>query len=129
MKYSMKRQFAFIFISLIMGTILLCLLLNSTLLGTYYLNKKKNALVSAYYSINAASRAGDITSEEYDIELKKICEKYNIQVLVADGESEAVKYSMNDPQAVLRKLFDHIFLGVNEEELLLNTSKYKMQVA
>lgn len=128
MKYSMKRQFAFIFISLITGTILLCLLLNTTLLGTYYLNKKKNALVSAYRSINAASNAGDITSAKYDIELRKICEKYTIQVLVADGESEAVKYSMNNPQTVLKRLFDNIFLGVDEEELLLNTPKYKMQV-
>ena len=46
MKYSMKRQFAFIFITLITGTILMCLILNSTLLGTYYLNKKQNAPVS-----------------------------------------------------------------------------------
>lgn len=129
MKYSMKRQFAFLFILLITGMILLCLLLNSTLLGTYYLNKKQNALVSAYYSINAASNAGDITTEEYDIELKKICEKYNIQVLVADGESEAVKYSMNDPQTVLKQLFDNIFLGVDEEHLLQNTKNYKMRRA
>ena len=86
------------------------------------------ALVSAYYSINEASSAGDIISEEYDIELKKICEKYNIQVLVADGESEAIKYSMNDPRNVLKQLFDHIFLGVDEEGLLLNTANYKMQV-
>lgn len=128
MRYSMKRQFAFLFISLITGTILLCLILNSTLLGTYYLNKKKNALVSAYHSINAASKAGDITSEKYDIELKKICEKYDIQVLVADGESEAVKYSMNDPRAVLKRLLDNIFLGVDEGELLLNADAYKMQV-
>lgn len=128
MRYSMKRQFAFLFISLITGTILLCLILNSTLLGTYYLNKKKNALVSAYHSINAASKAGDITSEKYDIELKKICEKYDIQVLVADGESEAVKYSMNDPRAVLKQLLDNIFLGVDESELLLNADAYKMQV-
>ncbi len=128
MKYSMKRQFAFIFITLITGTILLCLLLNTTLLGTYYLNKKENALVSAYHSINAASSAGDITSEEYDIELRKICEKYTIQVLVADGESEVVKYTMNNPQTVLKSLFDNIFLGVDEEDLLLDTSKYKMRV-
>ena len=128
MKYSMKRQFAFLFITLITGTILLCLILNSTLLGTYYLNKKKNALVSAYYSINAASNAGDITSEEYDIELIKICEKYNIQVLVADRESEALKYSMNDPQTVLKRLLDNIFLGVDEEGLLLNADTYKMQL-
>lgn len=106
----------------------MCLILNSTLLGTYYINKKQNALVSAYNSINEASSAGDITSEEYDIELKKICDKYNIQVLVADGESEAVKYSMNDPKTVLKQLFDNIFLGVDEESLLLNTDNYKMQV-
>lgn len=128
MKYSMKRQFAFLFIILITGTILLCLLLNSTLLGTYYLNKKQNALVSAYHSINEASSAGDIATEEYDIELKKICEKYDIQVLVADGKSEIVKYSMNDPQVVLRQLFDNIFLGVDEERLLQNTASYKMRL-
>lgn len=128
MKYSMKRQFAFIFITLITGTLLLCLILNSTLLGTYYINRKQNALVSAYYSINEASSAGDITSEEYDIELKKICDKYNIQVLVADGKSEAVKYSMNDPKTVLKQLLDNIFLGVDENSLLLNTDNYKMQV-
>ncbi len=128
MKYSMKRQFAFIFITLITGTLLLCLILNSTLLGKYYINKKQNALVSAYNSINEASRAGDITSEEYDIELKKICDKYNIQVLVADGASEAVKYSMNDPRAVLKQLLDNIFLGVDEDSLLLSTDNYKMQV-
>lgn len=128
MKYSMKRQFAFLFITLITGTILLCLLLNSTLLGTYYLNKKQNALVSAYHSINEASSAGDIATEEYDIELKKICEKYDIQVLVADGKSEIVKYSMNDPQTVLKQLFDNIFLGVDEEQLLQNTVNYKMRL-
>lgn len=128
MKYSMRRQFAFIFITLITGTLLLCLILNSTLLGTYYINRKQNALVSAYYSINEASSAGDITSEEYDIELKKICDKYDIQVLVADGKSEAVKYSMNDPKAVLKQLLDNIFLGVDEDSLLLNTDNYKMQV-
>lgn len=128
MKYSMKRQFAFIFITLITGTLLLCLILNSTLLGSYYINKKQNALVSAYHSINEASSAGDITSEEYDIELKKICDKYNIQVLVVDGESEAVKYSMNDPKTVLKQLLDNIFLGVDEDSLLINAENYKMQV-
>lgn len=128
MKYSMKRQFAFLFITLITGTILLCLLLNSTLLGRYYLNKKQNALVSAYHSINEASSAGDIATEEYDIELKKICEKYDIQVLVADGKSEVVKYSMNDPQVVLKQLFDNIFLGVDEEQLLQDTANYKMRL-
>ena len=67
-------------------------------------------------------------SEEYDIELKKICEKYNIQVLVADGESEAVKYSMNDPRTVLKQLLITFFLVWMKKVFFLNTDEYKMQV-
>ena len=81
MKYSLRRHFGIIFISLITGTILMCLLLNTTLLEKYYINNKINALIGAYNSINAASNAGDITTEDYDIELQKICGKYNINVL------------------------------------------------
>lgn len=128
MKYSMKRQFAVVFLALIAGTILLCLILNTTLLGKYYINKKQNALVRAYNSINEASSAGDITTDAYDIELQKIREKYNIHVLVVDGESEVVKFSMSNPEIVLKQLFDHIFLGVDEENLLLSTDDYKMKV-
>ncbi len=128
MKYSMKRQFAFVLLALVTGMILLCLILNTTLLGRYYINKKQNALVRAYASINEASRQGDITTEAYDIELQKIREKYNIHVLVADSESQAVKFSMSDPETVIKQLLDHIFLGVSEENLLLSTDNYKMQV-
>lgn len=127
MKYSMKRQFAVVLLALVTGTILLCLILNTTL-EKYYINKKQNALVRAYVSINEASSEGDITTEAYDIELQKIREKYNIHVLVVDDESAAIKFSMSDPETVLKQLLDHIFLGVNEENLLLNTDKYKMQV-
>lgn len=128
MKYSMRRQFAMMFIMLVTGTILLCLILNSTLLEKYYINNKKNALIKAYYSINQASSEGDITSDEYDIELRKICEKYNIHVLVADSESETIKASMNDPEIAIKHLFDNIFRGVNEEQLLLSSDNYKIQI-
>lgn len=128
MKYSMKRQFALVLLALVAGMILLCLILNTTLLGKYYIDKKKKALVRAYVSINEASREGDINTETYDIELQKIREKYNIHVLVVDSDSQVIKFSMNDPETVLKQLLDHIFLGVNEENLLLNTEDYKMQV-
>lgn len=128
MKYSMKRQFAFIFFIMITGTILLCLVLNSTLLGRYYINKKTNALLGAYNSINEASIAGDITSDDYDIELQKICGKYNISVLVADSDSRTVKASMNDPEVVIKQLLNNIFNGANEDGLLRETEHYKIQI-
>lgn len=128
MKYSLKRHLGIIFISLITGTILMCLLFNSTLLEKYYIDKKINALISAYYSINAASIAGDIRTDSYDIELQKICGKYNINVLVADSDSEMIKTSMSDSEFVIKHLLHNIIKGVDQEEVLQEGNNYKMQI-
>ena len=128
MKYSMKRQFVFIFVMLITGTILLCLLANSTLLEKYYINNKKNALIKAYRSINEASNAGDITSEFYDIELQKIRDKYNINVLVLDSDSRMIKATMVDQEFAIKHLLNNIFYGVNKEDVLLEADGYMIQI-
>ena len=128
MKYSLKRHFVIILISLVSGTILMCLLLNSTLLERYYINNKIKALIRAYVSINEAANAGDITSDTFDIELQKICGKYNINVLVADSDSETLKTSMGDPDFMIRHLLNNIIIGVDQEEVLRETDNYKMQI-
>ena len=128
MRYSMKRQFVFIFIMLITGTILLCLLANSTLLEKYYINNKKNALIQAYLSINKASSEGDITSELYDIELQKIRDKYNINVLILDSDSRMVKTTMVDQEFAVKHLLNNIFYGVNKEDVLLEKNGYMIQI-
>ena len=128
MKYSLKRHFVVIFISLVAGTILLCLLLNSTLLERYYTNNKINALIQAYESINEASNAGDITSDTFDIELQKICGKYNINVLVVDSDSKTIKTSLSDPNYMIRHLLNNIIIGVDEVDILRETDDYKMQI-
>ena len=128
MKYSLKRHFVIILISLVAGTILMCLVLNSTLLERYYIDNKINALIKAYESINEASNAGDITSDTFDIELQKICGKYNINVLVADSDSETVKTSMSDPDFVIRHLLNNIIIGVDQKDVLRETDNYKMQI-
>lgn len=128
MKYSLKRHFAVILISLVAGTILVCLLLNSTLLERYYTNNKINALIKAYATINEASNNGTITSDSFDIELQKIYGKYNITVLVADSDSETVKTSMSDPNYVVKHLVNNIIMGVDHGEVLRETDNYKMQI-
>ena len=128
MKYSMKRQFVFIFILLLTSTILLCLLANSTLLEKYYINNKKTVLIKSYASINAASNAGDITSELYDIELQKIRDKYNINVLVLDSDSKMVKTTMIDQEFAIKHLLNNIFYGVNKEDILVDCKNYMIQI-
>lgn len=128
MKYSLKRHFVVIFISLVAGTILLCLFLNSTLLERYYTENKIKALIQAYESINEAANAGDITSDTFDIELQKICGKYNINVLVVDSDSKTIKTSLSDPNYMIRHLLNNIIIGVDEEDILRETDDYKMQI-
>ena len=128
MKYSLKRHFVIILISLVAGTILMCLLLNSTLLEKYYTNNKINALIRAYISINEAANTGDIMSDSFDIELQKIYGKYNINVLVADSDSETIKSTMNDPNYVIRHLLNNIIIGVDQKDILRETDNYKMQI-
>ena len=128
MKYSLKRHFVVILISLVAGTILMCLLLNSTLLERYYTNNKINALIRAYLSINEAAVTGDITSDSFDIELQKICGKYNINVLVADSDSETVKSTMSDPNYVIKHLLNNIIIGVDQKGVIRETDNYKMQI-
>ena len=47
-KYSINRQFAFIFIALMSGTILLCWFLNNIFLEEYYIKNKQSVLMDAY---------------------------------------------------------------------------------
>lgn len=108
-KHSIKKQFAAIFIGMMTGTILMCWFVNSTLLESYYIQHKQKALHSAYEQINAASTHGNLTSDEFDIELRKICGKYNISMVVMDADAEAIKASDNDYKMLTKQLLDNLF--------------------
>lgn len=108
-KHSIKKQFAGIFIGLMAGTILLCWFINSTFLESYYVRNKQQALHSAYERINSASSDGNLTSDEFDIELQKICGKYNISMVVIDAEARAVKAYSNDYKVLVKRLLDNLF--------------------
>ncbi len=113
--HSIKRQFAAIFIGMMTGTILLCWFINSTLLENYYIRNKEQILHAAYASINAASTNGNLTSEEYDIELQKICGKYNISMVVIDAKAQTVKASGNGDEVLVRRLLDNFFSSFCQE--------------
>lgn len=108
-KHSIKRQFAGIVIGLVTGIILLCWFINSTLLESYYIKIKQQALLEAYESINEAAVSGIISSEEFDIELQMICGKYNISMVVVDADASTIKASSHDSQMLVRQLMDNVW--------------------
>ena len=111
MKYSIRKQFAAIFCLLMAGTILLCWFINNTFLEDYYLNNKQDALMTGYRMINRASSEGKIDSEEFEIEIQKICEKSNINFIILDAGSRTLKTSTHDYEILSRQLLNNIFSG------------------
>ncbi len=109
MRHSIRKQFAFIFIGLITGTILACLLVNNIFLEKFYLNNKQKVLRGAYDKINQASVEGGINTESFDIELWKICGTYNISVIIMDADSKTLKTSGNDVDILGKQLLDNLF--------------------
>ncbi len=119
MSHSIRKQFAFIFIGLMTGTIMACLIVNNIFLEKYYLKNKQKVLLNAYDKISVASMEGDISSESFDIELRKICGKYNISVIIMDADSRMLKTSGNDVDILGRQLLDNLFNKTEGQRKLL----------
>ena len=127
MKYSIKLQFAFTFIGLLAGTIILCWFINTTFLEKFYIQDKQDVLIHAYDSINEATANGSIDSDEFDQDLQKICEAKNLAVIVIDAESQTIKSTAHNDQMMARRLFDNFF-GPNKErtQFLQENKNYVM---
>lgn len=116
MRYSMKRQFAFIFISLMMGTILLCWFLNNTLLEKYYFENKKEIIYQAYNTIEGSVEKGKLYSSDFISELYQICEKYNISIMMMNVDSQIPICVGSEKEVMQQALFDNIFGRLKEKE-------------
>lgn len=128
-RHSIRVQIALIFIAVMACTIGLCWLINTFFLEGYYQQKKQIALIDAYVSMNEAVNNGDITSDEFDEELRGICDRYNISVIVLDAESNTIKSSSRNTDTLVRRLYDHTFSPFqNDQEIVITTDNYEMAV-
>lgn len=124
MKRSIKQEIAFIFISVMAGTIILCWIVNNCFLEDFYIRNKKDAINDVYLRINAATTSGDISSEWFDLELRKICDMYNISILVIDARSDMVKSTSRDAEKLMRRLYDNFFSPDADIGYLAESDKY-----
>lgn len=128
MKYSMKQEIAGIFIAVMAGTIILAWFANNTFLEKYYVSNKTETIKSAYERLNQATTQGDIVSEEFDLELRRLCDMYNISVVVIDAQSNTIKSSSRDTNLLIRRLYDNIFKMNTNDKNVEETEKYSLAV-
>lgn len=123
MKYSIKKQIACIFIGLMAGTILLCWFINSTFLEKYYVSSRIKVILSAYEQINLAIENGNITSEEFDVTLQRIGNRYDISMVILDGDSQTIKIIGSETDTLEKSLKDNFFKGNVTGDIMIDKNQ------
>lgn len=109
MKHSIRRQFALIFIGLMTGIILVCLLWDHLFLEDYYIRSKIKVIKDAYYTIGRAANSDTYSTETFREELDSICSVNNITVCVMDANSQTRYSSRNGGRELENLLVGYVF--------------------
>ncbi len=121
------------FILTMMFVLFLCWLTNSAYLGRYYLWNKENAIYNAYLQFTRAADEDILNTDEFDITWQRICNKYNISVIILDADSKTVKCSAGDAEFLMRQLMDCFFNRESIEKnqnprIIKEENNYTMQI-
>ena len=108
---SIKKQFALVFMLVLTGTILLCFLINQFCLQKFYIHNKKKVLLRTYHTISESVSGGNLTSEEFQMELEKLVGRYNLDILVMNANAVPLLYTISDVQ-LLKVQFFELALGL-----------------
>ena len=117
MKYSIKRQFALIFMGVMAGMILLCILVNNLFLEQYYIRSKTNVIYDAYSTISQAANSDAYGTAEFTEQLNDVCSIYNITICIMDADSQMKYESVNGGRELETQLFTYFFGFYNSQEV------------
>ena len=105
---SISRTYSLIFIAVFAFAMLILFIANNLLLKKFYMRNKQNEIIESYNSINAAEARNAFDTEEYDNEILHICEKYSLDLLVMDSNSQMIKFTGKDAEILKMRLWDRI---------------------
>ena len=127
MKRSLTKQIMVIMMSLVVGTIVICFLLNTTFLGTFYTMQKKNLLMESYETIQDASDEGSLYSSEFDQDFDKMCSNQNLSIIIMSADGTPMRSSVNDIRLIQRQFLDVIFGTTVRDRVMVRTDQYILE--
>ena len=113
MKYSIRKQFAGIFIGLMAGTMLLCWFVNNTFLERFYFMNKQRVVMEAYTQLNEAAQKDSISTDDFNVYLQQLSATYNISILILDEDSETIRVSGGTLLCCVRICGSHIIYEID----------------
>ena len=124
-KHSLTRQITSIVSLLVAGAILLCLVLNTTLLPRYYMHNKKEVLMENYQTISNASAQNELESDEFAVTFDNLCSNGNIMALILQQDGKVLRSSVNDLDALRTEFWDVLLHG-DKMEVLYSNKQYQL---
>lgn len=124
-KHSLTRQITSIVSILVAGAILLCWVLNTTLLPRYYMHNKKHVLMENYETISNASEQDKLESDEFTVTFDNLCSNGNIMTLILQPDGKVLRSSVNDLDALRGELWN-VLLHTDDMEVLYSNDKYQL---
>ena len=124
-KHSLTRQITSIVSLLVAGAILLCWVLNTTLLPRYYMHNKKEVLMENYQTISNASAQNKLESDEFAVTFDNLCSNGNIMALILQQDGKVVRSSVNDLDALRTEFWDVLLHG-DKMEVLYSNKQYQL---
>ena len=124
-KHSLTRQVTSIVSLLVAGAILLCWVLNTTLLPRYYMHNKKELLMENYQTVSNASAQDQLESDEFAVTFDNMCSNGNIMALILQQDGKVLRSSVNDMDA-LRSEFWDVLLHADNMEVLYSNKQYQL---
>lgn len=110
MKHSITRKITCIMTCLVAGTVLLCWILNTTLLEAYYTSMKQQGLEDTLAAIQQYLAEGTMYSEESALELERVCTERNITMMIMNAQSRPLFFIGSD-EDLYRQQFWYILFG------------------
>ena len=124
-KHSLTRQITSIVSLLVAGAILLCWVLNTTLLPRYYMHNKKEVLIENYQTISNASAQNELESDEFAVTFDNLCSYGNIMALILQQDGKVLRSSVNDLDALRTEFWDVLLHG-DKMEVLYSNKQYQL---
>ena len=124
-KHSLTRQITSIVSLLVAGAILLCWVLNTTLLPRYYMHNKKEVLMDNYQTISNASAQNELESDEFAVTFDNLCSNGNIMALILQQDGKVLRSSVNDLDALRTEFWDVLLHG-DKMEVLYSNKQYQL---
>lgn len=106
---SITTQICMVIIGLVTGTVVLCWFLNTTFLGQYYSRMKTDQLVSGFDTVNRAAIEGGLTDSKLDVQLDRLCDNGNIELLIISSDGTVVRSTSNDSVNLIDRFMDVLF--------------------